>query len=151
MESIEEISRLSIDTTLKIGTTVNTYELYNLIQNNKKLKKIYNTNFKDETDFKVIEEKIGKLSDQFIKTAQNKKGNSYGELLRAGTFNPKQFRQLVVNIGSKPGLDGKIIPEIVNTNFLKGLRHSQDSYIMAETARKVLIISHRNIRSSGWK
>jgi hypothetical protein len=61
------------------------------------------------------------------------------------------MRQAFVNIGVKPGLmDGELMPEPVDTNFLRGMRNVEDYYICAVGARKALTTNYKQVKNSGY-
>jgi hypothetical protein len=76
----------------------------------------------------------------------------FGRLIQCGAaVNRDQLRQTIVSIGVKPGLmDGEIIPEPIDTSFLRGMRSVQDMYICAIGARKALITNFRQVKTSGY-
>jgi hypothetical protein len=76
----------------------------------------------------------------------------YGRLLRCGAaVNRDQLRQAIVSVGVKPGLqDGELIPEPIDTSFLRGMRGPQDMYICAGGARKALVTNYRQVKDSGY-
>ena len=76
----------------------------------------------------------------------------FGRLLRCGAaVNKDQMRQAFVNIGVKPGLmDGELIPEPIDTSFLRGLRGVEDFYVNAIGARKALTTNYKQVKTSGY-
>ena len=76
----------------------------------------------------------------------------FGRLLRCGSaVNKDQMRQAFVNIGVKPGLmDGELIPEPIDTSFLRGMRGVEDFYICAIGARKALTTNYKQVKTSGY-
>lgn len=76
----------------------------------------------------------------------------FGRLIRSGAaVNKDQLRQALLNIGVKPGLmDGELIPEPIDTSFLRGMRGVEDFYICAIGARKALTTNFKQVKTSGY-
>lgn len=75
-----------------------------------------------------------------------------GRLLRSGAaINKDQMRQAFVSVGIKPGLgDGELIPEPIDSSFLRGMRGVEDFYICAIGARKALTTNFKQVKASGY-
>jgi hypothetical protein len=144
-----ELSDLACLINIKKGTTLSLYELKEIVNNNSRIKEIINTSFEAEQDFKQIQKKANALNNEIIAELK-KTDNSFRELFNGKFINKNQFKQMFVNIGPKSDLSGQIIPELPNCNFLTGMRNIRDYFTMAVTARKILIISHKNVRMSGY-
>jgi hypothetical protein len=76
----------------------------------------------------------------------------FGRLLRCGSaVNRDQMRQAFVNIGVKPGLmDGELMPEPIDTSFVRGMRGVEDFYICAVGSRKALTTNYKQVKTSGY-
>ena len=76
----------------------------------------------------------------------------FGRLLRSGAaVNKDQLRQAIVNIGVKPGLmDGELMPEPIDTSFVRGMRGVEDFYICAVGSRKALTTNYKQVKTSGY-
>ena len=76
----------------------------------------------------------------------------FGRLLRCGSaVNKDQMRQAFVNIGVKPGLmDGELMPEPIDTSFVRGMRGVEDFYICAVGSRKALTTNYKQVKTSGY-
>jgi hypothetical protein len=76
----------------------------------------------------------------------------YGRLLNSGAaMNQSQMRQALVVVGVKPGLeDGTLIPEPIDTSYLRGMTSIVDYYISAIGARKALTTNFRQVKASGY-
>ena len=145
-----EISQLAVWTNLNTGVSVSLYELYQMSKKSKRLDEIFHTDLSSVQSFAEMENLINELSAEACKIICSFDSNSYKDMLNSGTINKGQFKQVTTAIGPRPSITGQIIPEIINTNFLRGLRNLQDYYILMETARKILIISHIQVRRSGY-
>ena len=76
----------------------------------------------------------------------------FGRMLRCGAaINKDQLRQAVLNVGVKPGLlDGELIPEPIDTSFLRGMRGVEDFFVCAVGARKALTTNYKQVKTSGY-
>lgn len=65
-------------------------------------------------------------------------------------INPKQLKEFVVNIGSKPNGQGGVYPNIINKSFITGGVNDILSYfIESSTGRIAQIMSKKNVGESG--
>jgi hypothetical protein len=146
---VKELSELAVKTNLRVGTTISVYEYIQAMKKEPRLREILDTSFAEESEYAKIENTIMELIDE-VKSIIEEVPGSFRELIRGGAVNLNQFKQVCANIGPKPDLFGKLIPETIDTNFFKGLRNVSDYYIMSETARKVLILQSKSVRKSGY-
>jgi hypothetical protein len=144
---LKDLSNLAIETNIKVGSTINLYELIQVTKKSKEFRGILNTSFSKEKDFKAIEESI---DEKITRAMAILTENSAVYRRIADTISLNQFKQIIVNIGPKSDLYGMIVPTIPDTNYVRGLRDVNDFYIMAQTSRKVLITSHKTVRQSGY-
>jgi hypothetical protein len=148
-EILMELSDLAIEVNMKLGTTFSIFELIKVVKKEPRLREIIQTTYSELKEFKEIESVIEANFKEALDLIVKHDG-SFKELILGGGLNKKQFKQIIAALGPKPNLAGNIIPELPDTNFLMGMRNVQDMYILAETARKVLILSHKNVRLSGY-
>lgn len=65
-------------------------------------------------------------------------------------INPKQFKEVFANIGSKPNGQGGIFPYIINNSFINGGVAEPESYIIESSlGRTAQILSKMNVGISG--
>ena len=65
-------------------------------------------------------------------------------------INPKQFKEVQANIGSKPNGTGGIFPNIINRSFITGgLATPSDMVIESSIGRQAQILSKKNVGISG--
>ena len=65
-------------------------------------------------------------------------------------INPRQFKEVAINIGTKPNGQGGIYPNIINKNFKTGGVNDPTSYfIESSCARSAQILSKINVGDSG--
>lgn len=88
-----------------------------------------------QTQIKYIKENDHCLRDSFIA----------GEAI-----SPKQFKEVSVNIGTKPDGQGGIFPYIINTSFMNGGVSEPESYVIdSSVGRTAQILQKMNVGSSG--
>jgi len=148
-EIISNLSDIAVDTNAKAGTSVSAYELIQVMKENPRLEEIFNTNFDNTGDFRDIEAEIDLLSEEACSIIENSNG-SFKELLKGGAINRNQFKQIIVSLGPKPDMQGRLQPHLPDTNLLNGIRDVEDLFAMAKTARKILIIANKSVRDSGY-
>lgn len=98
-----------------------------------------------------------KLTNEMIKiiTEQGKKllGFEHGlaNAFRAKeSVKPKQYKEIYVNIGTKPDIDGTVFPHSINHSFLHGgVRSNIDHMIDASTGRTAQILAKESVGKSG--
>lgn len=70
---------------------------------------------------------------------------------RAGEgINPKQYKEVLINVGTKPDGNGGVFNEIINSSLSNGgLRTLSDNFIDASVARIAEILKKENVGDSG--
>lgn len=64
--------------------------------------------------------------------------------------NPKQFKEVFVNIGSKPNGQGGIFPYIINNSFINGGVSDPESYVIESSVGRIAqILQKMNVGTSG--
>lgn len=152
--SIKKIISISSDLSGKCnvysGTTINLHDLISLYTNNKEFKEIVDRKIPDNMEFNDIGEFINNKFKEAMKILKNEE-NCYKHYFLSGTgLNEKQFKEIISSIGLKAGLDGIIIPHVIQTNFFKGFDNITDFFINSILARKALITSHKRVKDSGY-
>ena len=130
--------------------TISLYDICKLKEKDKEMDKILNfkINEKDQPSkqIKDIKNNLKKLEEKLTV-----KDNSYRSLIKSGAgINMKQLSQVLNCIGPKPDTFGNLFPDPINTNFVNGLRNSQDFFINADNARKALIVNYTSVKDSGY-
>lgn len=65
-------------------------------------------------------------------------------------ISPKQYKESMINIGTKPDGNGSVYPYIVNYSFINGgVRNPLDYFIDSSVGRTAQIIKFNNVGSSG--
>lgn len=148
-KSIVKLSDVTVKVNTLVGITVNLSSLGKLAAKNERVKELLNFDIPEGLQLNEIE----KLVDANVKEINEilkKEDTVYRPLLLGGAVNARQLGQTFVNVGLKPDIEGKVIPEPVNTSFIRGLRNRQDYKTCAIGARKALVISHKQVRNSGY-
>lgn len=147
-KSIVELSDFTVKVNTLVGITVNLSSLGQLAARNPKVKELLNFTIPEGLELNDIEKTV----DEHVKAINEilkKEESVYKPLLLGGAVNARQLGQTFVNVGLKPDIEGNVIPEPVNTSFIRGLRGRQDFKTCAIGARKALVISHKQVKNSG--
>jgi len=100
-----DLADIASDTNIRVGTSISMHELREILDSDPELLEMYNTSFEGSTSFKDIEGKINELNKIAIKKLSTS-DSSYAELIKGGAINKDQFKQVLINIGPKPNLEG---------------------------------------------
>ena len=97
-----------------------------------------------------------KITDAAIKIIKNSKkiiGYEHGltnSFKASEAINPRQYKEVHFNIGTKPTSDGSVYPYIINKSFSKGGVNDPLSYFIESSgARLAQILSKTNVGDSG--
>jgi hypothetical protein len=149
-ESINHMSDLSGLFNVYSGSTINLYDLVHLYSNNNDFKTLVDEEVPSGLDFSEIEDFVDNEFKSIMKILKNE-DTCFKNYFNAQTgINEKQFKEIISKIALKADLDGNIIPYVIDTNYIKGLRNVTDFYIVSILARKALITSHRRVKDSGY-
>lgn len=90
---------------------------------------------------------------EIIKNSQSLLGYDHGlaaSFKASEAINPRQFKEAVLNIGTKPNGTGGIYPYIIDKNFMNGgVNDLLSYYIESSAARAAQIMSKTNVGESG--
>lgn len=81
------------------------------------------------------------------------KSDGQSELLpfiACNVFKKDQLAQTFFSIGLRSDADNKVIPYVVNTNFLNGFKNIIEYYTECEVARYATIVKDQNVGDSGY-
>ena len=141
---------LGCDVAGRVGTTVSIRGLFDAARKDPEIANLLNWKVPSGTleEIELAAEEASKEMNTRLKALDCE----LGRMLRCGAaVNTGQLRQAIVNIGLKPGLmDGELIPEPVDTNFVRGLRNVEDYYICSIGARKALTTNFKQVKNSGY-
>ena len=105
----------------------------------------------DNMQFSEIEDDFKKRSEDLFDYFNNHPERCLSAFTSSNTgINKKQFVQTIGYVGLKPDFDGKPIPKVVTSNFLKGQETLEDFYISACGARLALSTNYNYVRKSGY-
>lgn len=147
-KSLELMSTLMYEFNVSKGNTLNLYDLFKIMHEDKEVRDIINFNINENHQFAVMEESVVEQCNKLIKKFYEHGENCYIDIIRS--ISVRQFQQVFVNISLKPDLYGKIYPTPINTSFVRGMRNSKDFFINAMGARKSLITNNTFVRSAGY-
>ena len=149
-ESIAELSSLAAKTNMAVGNTICLFDLIQEANTSEEFNDLINTNIPSGLQFNEIEDFVSQRKDAIVKYL-SKADTCFRDMINCrGAINQNQLGQSIVSIGLKPNLEGAIIPDPINTSFLRGLRNRSDFFVDAQGGRKALIVNYKNVRSSGY-
>lgn len=153
IEIINKLNHINCVITHNFGPTISLKEMIDIADRNPEFAKILyepelDVSNMTATDITNHTAQISKKVEQIICDDEE---NTFKYFIKSGSgVNMKQFGQMVGYIGLKPDLKEKIIPRPVNTNFCIGLQTASHFYINAEGCLKALIVSHIQVKNSGY-
>jgi hypothetical protein len=147
---IRDFSELAVKANTLYTNTVNLYDLARISNKNPEFDSLLNLVIPDNLQFSEIEDYIKVNLSQLVSILSDE-DSCFKTLINCGSaVNQKQLGQTVMMIGLKPNLEGMIIPEPINTSFLRGMRSPEDFLTNAIGARKALITNFTNVKDSGY-
>jgi len=147
---IRDISDLGARFNSLYGNTITIQDHIDLADKNPEYDELLNFTIPNGLQFSEIEDIIKIKVDRAVEILAAD-DSPLANLLNSGSaINVKQFGQSVINVGLKPDLFGKIIPQPINTSLLRGFTCPRDFYINAIGARKALITNHKQVRNAGY-
>jgi hypothetical protein len=146
---IETLSDLSGEFNVRVGNTLNLYDLIQLSKRNEDFDKLIRFTIPDGMQFDEIEDLLALKNRELIQILSTEDNVLRNYVNSKTGINIKQLGQTMINIGLKPDLDGNIIPEPINTNYIQGLRNEDDYYTNGTGARKALITNFEEVKNAG--
>ena len=142
------LSDLAVAMNERMGATISLFSLHEALKLcSEETQELMEKNYSDISSFDEVEKMIDDDTKELF-ARLSEKSDIWRRIIVNSNFG--QLKQVLVSIGPRPNLKGDVIPVLPDTNFLRGLRGVQDFFINAQTGRKVQIISHRNVRQSGY-
>ncbi|MGL5752901.1 MAG: hypothetical protein ACRCXT_20340, partial [Paraclostridium sp.] len=133
-----------------LANTINLEDFIELMEESKEYYDIVHTDLRGVPIEKVTEINNNNLrrSIEIITNSNHCLSNFF----KAGEgVNPKQYKEVAINIGPKPDGRGGIFPTIVNTNLLiGGVNDYVSNYIESTTGRVAQIVVEGNVGESGY-
>ena len=148
-EVIQDLLILSTRVNEIHGITVDLYSLAKMYKTNPEAKKLIDFKLDEGKTLDAMSEDMSKLTEE-VGRVFSAPDSPYRELIKGEAVNKKQLTQMVACVGLKPDLDDNICEHPVNTSFIRGLRSIEDFWVSATGARKALVISHHQVRRSGY-
>lgn len=148
-EVIQDLLILSTRVNEINGITVDLYSLAKMYKSNPEAQALIDYELDETKTLDEMSEDMSKLTDE-VERVFSMPGSPYRELIKGGAVNKKQLTQMISCVGLKPDLDDNICEHPVNTSFIRGLRSIEDFWVSATGARKALVISHHQVRRSGY-
>ena len=148
-EVIQNLLVLSTKVNEINGITVDLYSLAKMYKTNPEAQALIDFQLDETKTLDEMTEDMAKLTKE-VERVFSAPGSPYRELIKGGAVNKKQLTQMISCVGLKPDLDDNICEHPVNTSFIKGLRSIEDFWVSATGARKALVISHHQVRRSGY-
>ena len=132
-----------------LANTINNEDFINLMNENPEFYQILHADLSG-----IPLEEISFASNKYLDRAIDIIKNSdhcLSNFFKAGEgVNPKQFKEVAINIGTKPDGRGGIYPTVVNTNFMTGgVNDMVSNFIESSTGRTAQIIVEGNVGTSG--
>ena len=148
-ESIAEYGDFLLYLNMLYGSTVNLYEFMKAIDENPELKELTSGDVSNINEYSEITAEISRRRKRFEEIIDNDpKLKKLSLFLKCN--NSGQYEQMFIGIGPKADIFGHIMEHVPNTNFLKGMENVDDFYTLSQTTRKILIITHKSVSSSGY-
>lgn len=149
-KTVSTLSDIAIASNESRGNTINIYSLVKLCNVNQEFAELIHFNVPDGLQFVEIESLIKEKLKRFVEIL-GESDTPYRRLINCGSaINEKQLGQAFMNVGLKPDLHGNVLPEPINTSFLRGMRHMRDFLYNAMGARKALITNFKQVKDSGY-
>lgn len=152
LDVLSELAIVSSKVLGKYGATINLYDICKLMETNKKFKEIIEFKFKNlnkNLEFEEMNKILDKILCELVDILTTNE-NCFKNLMLSGSgINDRQLRETLVSIGPKPDDKGNIIPEPVDTSYIKG-QTPFEFLIDAYGGRKALITNFKQVKDSGY-
>jgi len=146
----EQCSMISFLFNEYFGNSVSIHSIIDLSNKNERLNDIIHTDIPEDMSIPQKEKYVKDRTKECVDILKSE-DNCFKDYLNCGEgINKLQLEQYMVSIGFKPDLEGNTQPIPVNTNYLLGFKTPYDYYIDATGGRKAAIVSHKQVRSSGY-
>lgn len=152
LDVLSELAIVSSQILGVYGATINLYDMCMLMERNEEFRKIIDFNFKDlntNLEFEEMNKILDDILDRLMKILTTEENCMKYLILSGSGISDRQLRETLVSIGPKPDEKGNIIPEPVDTSYVKGQTPFQfliDSF----GARKALITNFKQVKDSGY-
>lgn len=140
---------------LKKGPTVSIKDILDIGKRRPEFMETLNFTHAEKTaHIENIQDKI-KVQDEnarrSLEIMMNDEENQFKHLvLSGGGVNTNQLAEVINVVGYKPDILGRVVPQPVDSSFLRGLKTVYDYYTDAQGGRKALITSKMQVKQSGY-
>lgn len=146
----EGLEKISMKFTIMEGISISLYDKYRLAKKNKRYNEILHTDITDDMPTNKIESYLKELTDELLEILKTE-DNDLMFFARTGEgLNAGQLQQMEINIGTVANMEGKLIPKVINTNFLRGLRSPSDMFAESIKGRNSAVINSDVVEQSGY-
>lgn len=133
--------------------TLNSFSLYDII-NLSKRSPTFNTlnHYRLDPNKSTLEmqDDLAKGKRMVLDAIRSDGKSELFPFIESGVFKDDQLAQSFFSIGLRSDADNKVIPHVINTNFLNGFKNIADYYAECEVARYATIVKDRNVGDSGY-
>jgi hypothetical protein len=133
-----------------LANTINLEDFVKLMRSNPEFDKLLHADL-SQVPLEEVKAVGMKYVNNMIDIIKNS-DHCLADFFRAGEgVNPKQFKEVAINIGTKPDGRGGVYPTVINTNFLTGGVNDIVSFFIEESGGRVAqIIVEGNVGISGY-
>ena len=139
-----------------LGNTFDLWDFVELVKKHPRVNEMFNKDY--DVSIENAQDFWEKMTDEFLRIIDEESLAVLGrdhccanaKRARSG-LSPRQFKELSLNIGTKPDGRGSIYPHIINSSFIdKGLDSLESMFVeTASAGRYAQIISKGNVATSG--
>jgi hypothetical protein len=147
---IENLMFIGISIVSNSGNTLSIKDIFEAMECDPEIKDLINYKIPTNLSFDEIEVDIKEkgliLADKLTKVNVN-----FRRLIHSGSaINKDQLTQSLLSVGLKPDLAGYVLPEPIDSSFLRGLNNVEEYFVNAIGGRKALITNFKQVRNSGY-
>lgn len=129
--------------------TIDNESTVQLMETDPEFNKCLHSDF-SKTPFEKIKDVGMKITNKAISIIKNSNHCLRDALRTKQGINPRQFKEFIINIGTKPDGKGGIYPHSVNSSFANGGLQSEKDYLVdTGGARTAQILSKENVGDAG--
>ena len=134
--------------------TINFYDTIKLAQKAPEFWSLLNSHFGDIPIEDVKDEGMKRLNKSNKYIMESEKYLGYEHCLKNPLsvkqgINPRQYKELIINVGTKPDGKGNVLPAIIDSSYANGLNTITDIYMDAAAARVAQNQTKINVGESG--
>lgn len=147
---IDELTQLCCAINERNGQTLSLLDFIKAAKD-PKIKDNFHQTIEFGMSYNEIEKKFNAVGKKFLEYYKSHPEREIYQMAVSDCgMNLQQFTQLAGFVGTKPDIDGSIIPYVVSNNYLIGLKEKEDIYISAKGCRKATLLGKTNVKKSGY-